>query len=95
MDLGNQDPMDNLTLRYLYHGGNHEPDILNTDNTWTLIKVIASLVRVEYGRNDVLKPELTKWEGFTLSHQDFEAKLVAAGINTIPNIGDRAQSPQF
>ena len=95
MDLGNQEAMDNLTLRYLHHGGNHEPDILSTDNTWTLIKVIASLVRVEHGRNDVLKPELTKWEGFTLSNQDFQAKLEAAGISSIPNLGERTQTPQF
>merc|ERR1712082_326254 len=82
-------------MRYLHHGGNNEPDILDTNSTWCLIKVIASLVRIEFNRNDVLKPELTKWEDFTLSSQDFEAKLVAAGINTIPNVGDRAQSPQF
>ncbi len=56
MEEGNQDPMHNLTMRYLHHGGNHEPDILNTDNTWCLIKVIASLVRIEFNRNNVLKP---------------------------------------
>ena len=95
MDEMNQDPMHNITIRYLHPGGNNEPDILDTDSTWSLIKVIASLVRIEFNRNDVLKPELTKWEGFTLSPQDFDAKLVAAGITALPNIGERAQTPQF
>ena len=69
--------------------------MLDKDQTWNLIKVIASLVHVETNRNDVIKPEQTKWEGFTLTPQDLETRLVVAGINGLPNLGERAQTPEF
>ena len=73
--------MDNLTMKYVNQGTGPDPVMLDQDQTWNLIKVIASLVHGETNRNDVIKPEQTKWEGFTLTPQDFESRLVGAGIN--------------
>ena len=61
------DLMDTLTMRYVNQGTSSDPLMLDQDQTWNLIKMIASLGRVETNRNEVIIPELTKWEGFTLS----------------------------
>ena len=58
-------------MRYVNHGTSSDPVMLDQDQTWNLLKVIASLVRVETNRNELIRPELIKWEGFTLSPTGF------------------------
>ena len=84
-----------ISGRYVNQGTGPDLVMLDQDQTWNLIKVIASLVNVETNRNDVIRQEQTKWEGFTLTPQDFETRLVGAGINSLPNLVDRAQTPEF
>ena len=87
--------MENLTMRYLNQDTSPDPVMLDKDQTWNLIKVISSLIHIETNRNDVIKQESTRWEAFTLSPQEFEARLVGAGIDNIPGLGDRTQSPAY
>ena len=57
--------------------------------------VISSLVRVETNRQDEIRAGQTTWEGFTVTPEEFENRMINAGINNLPNLGDRGQTPQF
>ena len=88
-----QDLMETLTMRYVNHGANTDLVMLDKDQTWCLIKMIASLVKIETNRHEAIRPEQTTWEGFSLTPQEFENRMVAAGITNLPNLGERAQTP--
>ena len=89
------DLMETLTARYLSPGSNADHQMLDQDQTWCLIKVISSLVRVETNRQDAIRAGQTTWEGFTVTPEEFENRMINAGINNLPNLGDRGQTPQF
>ena len=84
---------DTLLQRYASPAYREDHQILNQDQTWTLMKVICSLAHVETTRGDAIRE--TSWRGFSMEPDDFVTKLTDAGVNTLPNIGVVAQNPKF
>ena len=55
---------DTLTQRYASPAFANDHQILNQEQTWTLMKVISALAHVETTRGDAIRD--TSWKGFTM-----------------------------
>lgn len=87
------DLMETFTQCYVSPASINDHQIIDEAQTWSLIKVISVLVRVETNRHDTIRE--TSWEGLTLTPEEFVTRLTNAGVNTLPNLGEVGQNPQF